>query len=190
MILKLSSAPGAEPLSAAEAKAHLRVDHSDDDTYISTLIKAARHYIEQVTNRALITQTWIAYLDDFLPVIQLPKPELISVTGITYVDTDGTTQNLGTSIYTVDTDSLPGRVYEAYNQSWPTVRDIPKAVAITYTAGYGAASTNVPEPILQASKILVAHWYENREPVIVGTIASPVPLSVTHLLAPYKVHQF
>ena len=65
MILTLATEPTAEPVTLAEAKTHCRVDTSDDDTYITTLIKAARLYTEEATNRALITQTWDWYFDSF-----------------------------------------------------------------------------------------------------------------------------
>lgn len=189
LILNLSSAPASEPITTAEAKTHLRIDSSDDDTYIDTLIEAARRHVESFTNRALITQTWELYLDDFPNEILLPKPELVSVSSITYTDTAGASQTLSTDVYQVDTDHLPGRIFLKYGQTWPAVQEIPKAVKVTYVAGYGAASA-VPQSIKTAIKILVAHWYENREPVIVGTNVASVPLSVEYLLMPYKVFNF
>ena len=125
----LVTAPTVEPVTLAEAKAHVNAEeHHDDDDYIQTLITVAREWCENFTRRAFNTQTWDVFLDRFPSagdVIELPLGKLQSVTdtGFTYVDTDGNTTQVSTAVYTVDTDSEPGRVYLAYNQSWPSIRD-------------------------------------------------------------------
>jgi uncharacterized phiE125 gp8 family phage protein len=189
MIIKQTAAPAVEPVTVAEAKAHMRVDISDDDDYITALIVAAREYIEGATRRALITQTWRYSLDGWPDgdEIVLPKPPLQSVTSIVYKDEDGTANTWSSSGYIVDTDSDPGRVVLAYGESWPSVTLYPAApIQITYKAGYGDAAANVPGHLRHAIKFLVAHWYENREPVTVGQVARDVPLAVDSLIWLYR----
>jgi uncharacterized phiE125 gp8 family phage protein len=184
---KLVTAPAIEPVTTAEAKAHLRVDISDDDTYIDTLIVAAREWAEGYTNRAFITQTWRASFPTFCNPIELRRPPLLSITGITYVDTAGATQTLATTVYSVDTDSAPGLVTLGYDQVWPSIQGGHNGVKVTYTAGYGATAASVPAKFKHAIKILVSHWYEIREPVIVGQSVSNVPMSAKHLLLQSRV---
>tara|TARA_Y100001963_G_scaffold88510_1_gene122293 strand:- start:1593 stop:2168 length:576 start_codon:yes stop_codon:yes gene_type:complete len=190
MSLTLSSGPGVEPLTTAEAKSHLRVDTSDDDTLIDSLILASRHFVENYTGRQLIQATWVLKRKGFVNELYLPRSPLSSVSSIQYVDEDGATQTLAASVYTVDADSNPGRVVIAYGQDWPNLRDQINNVTITFVAGYGTAVTDVPEPIRQAIRLLVAHYYETREPYIIGTSASPVPFAVESLLWQYKVPSY
>lgn len=186
--MKQSSAPATEPLTTAEAKTHLVVDHSDDDTYIDTLVAAARAYVEQYTGRQLVTATWTMDLerfpgDDF---IQLPFPPLQSVTSVKYYDLSNSQQTLAASKYVV-ADSTPGRLRLVSGEAWPQVYpDRAQAVEVIFVAGYGAASA-VPADIKHAIKMLVGHWYENRETVTVGQTSKPVAFATDALLNPYKI---
>jgi len=81
--LVVSAAASYYPVTTAEAKAHMRVDTSADDTYIAALIAAATGMAELYTRRRLVRSTWCLYLDKFpvLPknTIELPYPPLASV---------------------------------------------------------------------------------------------------------------
>lgn len=188
MPLTLVTAPASEPITVTEAKSHLRITSSDDDSYISSLIKVARDRAESFTKRALITQTWNYLIDDFQDVIEIPKPMLQSVTSITYIDTDGVSQTLAASVYTVDTDSEPGRVLLAYDQAWPGVRDQPNAVTIQFVAGYGLAG-EVPEEIKQGIKLHLSTLYENREDITVLQVKG-APMTSDILFSPHRVITF
>jgi len=184
----LVTAPDSYPVTLTEAKDHLRVTTTVSDAYITALINAATESAETYTRRALITQTWDVFIDEFSDTMEMPKGVLQSAT-ITYVDTDGATQTLDTSVYTVDTDSDPGVIRLAYGQSWPSTRDQAHAVTIRIVCGYGAAS-DVPITIRQAMLIHISHLYESREPVIIGTSVTSVPMSYDSLLLPYRVMRF
>lgn len=184
MGLTLTTPPAVEPVTTSEAKTHMRITASDEDTYIGTLIKAARLDSELVQHRQFITATYTLTLDRFptCDYIDLPRPPLQSVTSVKYYDTGGTLQTFSSGNYTVDTSTAPGRIYVDWDTGWPTdVDDRRNAVQIVFVAGYGNASTDVPQTTLQAIKIKVAHWFENREPVVTGTIVSPIPMSARHL---------
>ena len=187
------TAPALEPFLTADAKSHLRVDLSDDDTLIDNLILAARNRLEVDTGRALITQTWDMFMDKFPDnngAIQVPKPPLQSVTSLKYIDTDGVEQTWDSSNYRVDTDSEPGRITPAYNVSWPTPRSVTNAVTIRYICGYGDATTDIERALLQAMLMLIGHWYENREAVIAGVAVNSVPMAYKYLKLPYTVFNF
>jgi len=88
---------------------------------------------------------------------------LVSVGSIQYVDTDGATQTLAATEYTVDaTQRAPGRIVEAFDKSWPDTRVTPNAVTVTFDAGFGAA-VDVPEEYKQIIKLYFEHLYDHRE---------------------------
>ncbi len=189
--LEVSSAASTDPITVAEAKTHMRVDTSDDDTYIGNLISAATSYIQDRTCRQMINATFKLRLDKFEAIqIWLPRAPLSSVTSIQYVDENEATQTLSASKYKVDSQSLPGRIKQTDGESWPQVSDNLQSVIITFVAGYGSATTDIPEGLRLAVRILTAHWYESREPIVTGTIVAQVPLSVESLINQFKVHNY
>ena len=181
--LTIKTEPAVEPVSVAEAKAHANVTHATDDTLIGTYIVAARRLVEAISHRQLITATWDLYLDAFPSVIRPPLPPLQSpVVHLKYYDTDGVLRTLTvTTDYTVDADSEPGRVQPAYSQSWPSVRAIPNTINLQFKAGYGDASTDVPDHFILAIKMLVAQYYEMRMPVSAMKM-SEIPYAVLALV--------
>lgn len=188
MSFTLKTAPAVEPLTKAEVKLHTRIeaDETAEDNQLDILIKAAREHVESVTRRPLITQVWTYKAPCFADLIEL-KANLASVDEIRYIDTDGVQQTLASSVYSEDVSAVVGRVYPAYGQSWPSVRNQINAVEIDFTVGYGDAGSDVPESIRAAMLLLIAHWYENRTAVMVGVNATKTPIGFDMLIAPYKV---
>jgi uncharacterized phiE125 gp8 family phage protein len=174
-------APAIEPVSVPEARAHCSYDDTDQDDLIASLITTAREMVETDTQRALITQTWTLKLDGFpCDYIEGRLCPLGSVTGIAYTDSAGDAQTLATSVYLVS-NSEPWRITLKYGQSWPTTLAQADVVTVTFTAGYGGAA-DVPERAKQAIKLLVGHWFQNREAVIVGTITKDIELAYDSLI--------
>ena len=164
------------------------VDHNVEDSYIDGLIQVATDEAQTFTARQLITATYAYTLDRFEKVIRLPRPPLVSVTSIQYVDTNGVTQTLAPSVYTVISDKEVAEIVEADSQCWPNTKEVPNAVTITYLAGYGTNAGSVPVNIRHAIKAMVMDLYENR--------GSKTELRLTdndvvdRLLWPYRVSLF
>ncbi len=185
------TAPTAEPVSRTEAKAHLRVDTSDDDTYIDTLITVARRRVEADSLHALMTQTLELRLAGF-PLgnaVELPLPPLQSVTSVKYTDSDEVTTTVATTVYSTDVYSTPGRVVLKYGQSWPSFVASPSnPVTIRYVAGWTSAGA-VPADLRQAVLLLIAQLYEQREPVLTGNAGAAavvLPLAYDSLIAEWR----
>ena len=189
--LKVVTAPTVEPVSLAEAKLQCRLDDDlvADDALLSSLIVAAREHCENETNRAFINTTFDMKMDGFPcgSEIILPRAPASSVTSITYLDGDGTSQTWTASEYAVDINTEPGRVTLAYGYSWPSTRAIENAVTVRYVAGYGAAASSVPDSIKCAMKLIIEHLYRNRSLSVIGTISGTLPLSVESLLNRYRL---
>ena len=180
--------PAKEPLTAEEVKLHLGVEHADHDPMLAHQIAAARREAETFMGRALLTQIWAMELDGFPPwTLEVPRPPLIAVDSINYLDIAGATQTLDAAHYRVDIKRAPGRVTPAYGERWPATRAVINAVTVQFTAGYGAAQKDVPEDIRQALLLIVGRHYAHREDVRDGMPAAELPLGAHHLLAPYRV---
>ncbi len=186
MSLTRTVAPALPALSTADAKAHLRVTHSSDDDLIDSLVATATAACEEILQRSIMPQTWLIVLDAFAEVMRLARPPLVSVSSVKYIDTDGAQQTLASSVYSVDSGYITGRVLLAYGQSWPSIRDQKNAVEITYVTGYATAAL-IPSDILGAIKLLTGHYYEHRENVIAGTMLTSLPMAAEFLLGPHKV---
>ena len=191
---KVSVEPTVEPVTSTEAKLHLRVDHSNDDTLITILIKAAREIVEKHTNRSLINQTRIIKLDNFPwgDTLRLTDGPVSSLSSIKYdaADDENSDTTLSSSLYWTDLDSDIPRV--VVKDSWPSTYDKPNAVRITYIAGYGTSGSNVPQPLKQAMLLILGHLYENRQQVIVSgspTGALEIPFGASVLMSPYVLEQ-
>ena len=181
--LQLRTAPSVEPLTVSDAKSYLRVTSSSEDTLITSLIVVAREACENYTRRALITQEWSmwldmwpqndgldwwdgvrvgAYVQSYESGILLPKNPIQSVDAINYFDDDDTSSVWATTNYFVDIYSNPARVKLKESGTPPTNLRPTNGLEIQFTSGYGTASTDVPNTLIEGIKMMVAYLYENR----------------------------
>lgn len=186
MALKIATPPTEELIGLAEAKLHCRIDLDDDDYLLVGLIRSARETIELISRRALISQSWDLVLDAWPggTSLELPRPPLQSVTSIKYYDDDDSVATMSSDDYYVDTYSEPGRIVLRSDATWPagTLR-VANGVIVRFVAGFGDTAGDVPERYVQALKLLVGHWYENRESIIAtGAVPKEIPLGVQSLL--------
>ncbi len=187
MALVLTSAPTLEPVSLDEAKAHLRLDSMDDDALITSLIATARLYVERMLSRALITQSWSLFLDAWPEGywLTLPLAPVQAVSAVTTYAADDAPSVFDTGDYWLDAVSDPPRLVLRGTQPWPAPGRRANGIEVAFTAGHGDAATDVPAPLRQAILLLVAHWYEHREPVV-ESAGLELPGTAAALLMPYR----
>jgi uncharacterized phiE125 gp8 family phage protein len=191
-MISLITPPGAEPIELLEAKKHLRVQHSLEDDLITGHIVSAREDAELYTWRAFLTQTWRYYLDRFpcgTESIELPKPPLLAVTSVTYLDAAGVTQTWASSEYSVLAPAGPeapnGCLFPKVGKRYPSTACQPGAVSIDFNCGYGGPAA-LPKAIRSAMFIRISELYERREESTVGTIVSPNPNTFERLLRRFR----
>lgn len=194
MTLRLITAPTVEPVSLADLKTQVRVSGSAEDALLSIAIKAARLQCEARTERALITQTWEQVLPAFPTddggALELGRPPVVSVVSVKYLDaTTSTLATLDPAAYTVDTITHPGWVLPVTN--WPATAELPNAVQVRFTAGYGAAETDVPEDLRSWMLLTAAYLYAQREAVDMTGKSTALPgRFYDSLLDPYRNYSF
>lgn len=196
--LILATAPTANPITDDEAKEQIRVEHTDDDTHIGLLVDAATKKIEETLGKQLVRATYNLYLDRF-PTgrnrIIFPINPVSAITSITYEDEDSASQTWtdGDNGFqkTIAGNDIRATVAPAPDESYPaTEANRLRAVNILFNAGYSDSEGNVasiPENYKHALKMYVALLYDYREPVISGTIISPVPDTIMALLGPTSI---
>jgi uncharacterized phiE125 gp8 family phage protein len=197
MKYKVITPVSTEPITLEEARTHLRIEpygsplvHPDDD-YVTALISVARDWCEKYTKKALATQTIEYSFDEFKDKIYLNIGPVQSVSSIEYLDSNGASQTLSTSVYGLD--DYEGVIYLKKGQSWPTVYAQTNAITLTIVAGYtnGLSPDTYPFPfsIKAAMLLIIGNLYENRQEDQMGSTKmsfNSLPMGVYSLLQPYR----
>lgn len=169
----LVTPPATSPVSLAEAKAHLRVDHDDEDTLIQAIVDAATEHLDGydgILGRAIMPQTWAQQYSGFCGDMVLPFGPVQAVTSVAY---DAETFE----DYQLLQDGRGYFLRVNDGASWPSASG---PVTVTFEAGY----SSVPSPIKAAILLHVGTLYEYRETMVENVKPSP---AYDALLAPYRV---
>ena len=188
MPLLLTSGPALEPVSLVEAKLHLRVDHSDEDVLIASLITAARIHLETYLGLAFVTQQWSLVLDQWSQGrhLLLPLSPVQAINSLTLYDEADAGSLVASSDYALDALSQPARLIWRSGVVRPAPGRQYNGIEISFAAGFGALTSDVPQPLRQAILLLTAHWYERREPVGLASEVREIPQMVLMLTNSYR----
>lgn len=178
-------------ITLEQAKAHLRVDHSTDDTLIGIYLDAAVQALDGwggVLGRCLTQQSWRQDMPEFPTsgLIRLPLPDVVSITSVTYLDSAGGMQTMDPAGYAVANDALGGAVVLKADASWPSSGDAQDAVKVTFVAGYGTTTNPLPASIKAAILLHIGVLYDHRAAVDADTLIA-LPLAYETLIAPYRM---
>lgn len=165
MHVEVVTAVAAEPISLSEAKAHLRVDGTADDTYITALITIARQAAEHEAQRSFAPQTLRVRASEWGDGIALPRGPVNAVSHVKYVDTANQQQTLSASAYYLDRSLLEPVVRRAYGYTWPSLHYQNDVIEVQYTAGTWNTNAGVepPKTALQYMLLLIGSMHEQRE---------------------------
>lgn len=189
LTLKLKTASTIDVVTLAEIKTQCHVDHSDDDAYLVSLVAAAVSHLETrngILGVALGNQVWELYADYFpCDALKIPLPPIFSVDEVAYIDPVTSAYVVWPTInYQVDDKAFHGWVKPV--NSWPEPKDAMNAVRVTFTAGFGVSNDKIPASLRHAVKILAAHWYENREAVVVGMTSQNMEYALLPLISQWR----
>lgn len=177
--------PAAEPLTLAQVKAHLRLDGNADDALLTSLIAAARRFLEATTGLALITQRLRFYRDDWSAdgLIQLAIAPLQNLESVTVYDAAGNPQVVPLAGHVLDAVSSPARLFLATQPA--TSRPV-NGIEIDVTAGFGNTGADVPDTLARAMLMHVALMYELRGAIPSDMQPAAVPAGYDRLVSPYR----
>lgn len=182
----LLTAPAAEPLSLVDAKRFLRVEHGDDDAIISSLVSAARNHVEALTRSALIAQTWRLVLDRWPDggriVPRIGPLRALAVARVFSAANEASA--IDPEIFVIDAAT---GVIAAPSWSLPVPGRSVAGIELDLDVGFGASGADVPPTLLQAIRMLVAHWYENRGLIAIGQSVLMMPASVNAMISSHRV---
>ena len=180
--------PVSEPVSLAEAKAHLRVTASDENDLITALIVAARQYCENLSGRTLAPRNFLQTMDRFPDGggdITLRRSPVTAVATVYYYSLETTNTLMAPNTdYRLDLQQIPARIRLPLGTTlWKNAYITDDAVRITYTAGAASAPTAAKQTIL----LLVGHWFENRESVVIGGGGREIDCTVSSLMDSFRI---
>lgn len=175
MSLTPIAGPAVEPVSLATAKLHCKIDGTEFDTLVPAWISAARRRAEHELGRALITQTWLLTLDAFPAAeVELPKPRVLAIDWVKYLDAAGAEQTLDPGAYALDASTSPGWLFPT-SGAWPATYDGANAVRIQFSAGYGPAASDVPAEVVAWMLMQIGAMHRHAAAVATGVSVAELP---------------
>ena len=176
---------GTDVLSLSDAKTWLRVDSSDEDALITSLIDVAVGAVQSYIGQSLVEiETFLFGLPDFSDEV-LPVGPLNSVNSITYYDQGNNLQTLASNLYWVDLGHVT-QPHIFFRQPLPDVYDY-RSQPVIISASIGYTSGTLPPAVLHAVRLLVSQYYDIRENFAVGTVVSKeMPNGIKSLLSPFR----
>ena len=175
--------PAVEPVTTAELRGVLRLDDAAEDAFVAALITAARGHVEDSCGRRLIEQSWRVSLSGWPRgrVVRIPLAPVMRIERVRLLDAQGRLLDLAPDLYRLDSADPPRLLIDL---TVPGPGQTAGGIAIDIIDGYGATAADVPPPLVQAIRILVARWFEHR-----GDASAPLPDDVSALIAPYRVRR-
>ncbi|TPM55344.1 hypothetical protein FJ959_18230 [Mesorhizobium sp. B2-2-4] len=197
MLMRLSQ-PDGFFVSLGDVKAHVIVDAADDDELIKGYIRAATRLAEDRTGRILLPTEFEYRIDRWCGSITIPAAPIRDVTEILYLDENGAEQTLAPAdwYYVTTAEGATIRFTDAFSS--PVLSNRPQAVRLRFSAGFDEPDTtgSGDDPYLRQDPmdrlivmILVANWYQAREPVALGAVVSEIPFSANSLIEMRRIYR-
>lgn len=176
-------------VSLDEVKAQLKITGTDEDVFLTSLIKTASLFFESFTKQTLITKTYKTYRTIW-DIFQLRRCPLQSIVSIKYYDTDAVLQTLDSSDYYIVKDNFFGKICFDEDFELPSLRNRPQQIEIEFKSGFGDDDTSIPADIQQGLLEHIAYMYENRGDCINSNCSNiAIPNSTKLAYIKYKIQE-
>jgi len=185
-LISLVASPSGLPVTVAESKTDLRIQHAAEDSIIEDFISSATDYCQEVVGKKLISQEWRYSISSASFCVVLPIAVATEITEINYYDADNNLQSADINdfyFYALEDSAF---VEPKHGKNWPATFARRDAISINFKVGYADAEA-VPAAIKRAIRLLVAHWYECRTAATIGTEAKEIPMGVNALLGSHRI---
>ncbi len=189
---RISTPPVGDPLfiTLAQARSYLRLTSTDvSDSDLTAFIKAAQAASERFTRLTLFTTIFKTTRDFFLQEFLLRRAPLISVTSVERLISDVLTTVDATIFKAIDTDIINyGSIVLKANQVWPHDQDDEaRAITITFSAGFGTTSTDLPDDLIEGMKRVLGDLFEDRGDCSCDGAMASMSSSAKMLLGRFKI---
>ncbi len=176
-------------ITVEEVKAARKIEHSEEDALLETLIKSALQYIERRTGQIFVKREQEEMVLDQLPTgsngVELQWTPVRAVQSVNYLNVSGVSEALGAGDVYLDSRGVYPVLYPLNGAQWPESTCARGSVTVVADIGY----SELPHDIRLAALLLIGHFYENREAVVIGVTAESVPHGFEMLIADYIIER-
>lgn len=182
-MLKLVEAP-APFITLDDAKKHLNVTHTRDDTLIAAQVASAIAFLDGPNGylgSAIASQKWEWKTGAFADPLRIPFGPLLTLDSLSYIDKGGATVLMDLSTVYVFGDACSPYI-RSIGQFPSDVAQRDDAVTVRFTVGRAV----VPPQLKSAALLIVGQLYRYRE-VDVDVRNFPTSFNAFDLAHPYRV---
>lgn len=183
------AAAAVEPVSVETARSYTH-SAEEDDAELERTIKAARVACENYTGRTYAKRTLELRWAELGRVLNVARGPIGSVTEFGYVNTAGAEVLFAAGSYSLEgqmAHSTMIRFRESFAQPSDIATDRSSPIFLRGVFGPDMDTVGpLPADVVQALLWTAVHYFENRSPVVTGTIATELPNGIQNILRPYR----
>lgn len=192
MWLERISNGGAALIDLQAAKDYLRILSDETDGEVTAAIATASAFLDVDEDGfgglgfPLVAQQWALKGPSFgSQVLRLPFARTASVDEIRFTAPDGQAGVVASQNYQLVKCGREWRITPVAGYRWPQVADRLDAVEVRFTSGW-ADVASVPGDIIDAAKVLMAHFFHCRGANVEGGVTDEVMQGVDRITARYR----
>jgi uncharacterized phiE125 gp8 family phage protein len=167
-------------------KAHLKLDHDDEDDLLTSLIATARDHLEPMAGLALIRRPMRLFVDlwPLTGPVEIAMGPVSSIEAVRLFDADGAETFADLDGHRLDGVSRPARLWLRRR---PEPGVMTNGVEVDVTAGFGETGADIPDSLKRALLTHVALMHGLRAAVSPDQQPAAIPDGYDRLIAPFRM---